>query len=607
MKPPTNLRALVRARQQYRKITTMLLTGALLGAGLVALSWTHPAPALAAPGSVCEPENGATGSLHAKSLFVPLRNMINDANRPLTQAHWDESMASYQAMGIENVIIQYVASYGLVGDEWSAWFPNTDAQGAIFSPPSAASLTPDFALSLERILAAAKSSGMTVTVGLGLNEKEWFSNAAGKGWKDASWLKEQAALANRSASLIWEAYGEEFGDTISGWYLPYEVEGYHLSHPSTGASMPEALDPYIEHYAKTVSEHVVAISGKTQVIVSPLFSANTQNPTGFVEQNRLKAWTTAWAKVFRETKVSVVAPQDGAGSGKNTPTDITRWFTATTQAQSVSGNPNAQVWGNAEIYRDQNPGAKNMGVNQISQNLKAMRAGGATQMAMFSAVSVESIAGHSGAARKAPFVEAYRRWVAGECAPATKLSAPRNLLASTGTAGSDAEPASSLNSSTTVKIAWNSSIATAPPERIDQATAGYQVVRDGRVIAEYGRDSGPEATMFHTDQAMQPGRTYVYQVHAFDSWGTFSLKPATVQVTVPWTSAALAVRDGDEGVFNVARNAPFTVTRDPDAVTISGQELSPIAADGELIPSATYGDEITDAGAIGNPEETRYF
>lgn len=607
------MRVLGRGGAGVARTVGVLGAGVLVAAGLVVGVAAAPAEAVTAPAGALV---SAEGGIAPSSTFIVPQWAGYDSGPPQqtwiewTQGDWEASLTALKAVGLSDVVLQMTALNRGPDEDgnilFEPYFENRDQSGKVIYPEAGEGVDlPETRAQLGRALAAAKKVGVTVTIGVGLSEGEWFSGAPAatkQGWEDPVWLAQEADRAIRSIKAIWAAYGTAYRDTISGWYLPYELEGYELGKwesTTKWVPAPEKADPYVTKYLGPVSNAAVAVSGKTRVMVSPLFDADTDNPTGMTETAALAAWEAVWEKVFTTTKVTVVAPQDGAGSGTSTTDeDLERWIGATVNAKIASQIPAATVWGNAENYRDQNKAVDNMAVRSHTEHLAAMKRAGATKLMTFSAHRLDPVEGHDNADINTPFYAAYKKWVSGALFPAQAMTAPASFTAVGGSGTADpGHPDAAVDEITTARLTWK--VAAPTSSDPDRVPVGYLVLRDGRHIAEYPPPVDDGDAMVHVDRQLQPGRTYTYQVVAFDAWGSYSPAAAAVNITVPWTPSALVARDGKEGDFNVARNAPYSVTKTADGVRFDTAGLAQPAVGTSLDTAAAYKDPVEVPGVIG--------
>ncbi|RLP76784.1 DUF4434 domain-containing protein [Mycetocola tolaasinivorans] len=549
----------------------------------------------------CIPANGDTdGRINPSAVFVRI-SYNNPSGKPqFSPEDWLESLGPLKDSSVEGIIVQAVAEARIIDNkpvpEWVPYFSNRDVvTSKPIYPPFSGNRT-GLDKQLGYVLQAAKKLGLEVTIGLGVDQPTWFKPAAG--WNNPDWLRVEADRAAATIRTIWAEFGADYAGTIVGWYLPYEIEGYRMNRFSGTGANSDNTRAYVDDYLAPTSRAAMEITDLPNILVSPLFSPMTRSPQSSDEFERLGGWERTWARVFSTTSVNIVAPQDGAGSGKTDESDIARWFAPLVSARDRSGTPGAQVWGNAENYRDQNAGITHMGVRQLSRNLAAMKRAGATDLIMFSIHVMDPRV-----PRDEPYARAYRAWVAGESAPKSRLGAPQDASISVGIEG---DPL------TTARVTWGASTPLAPvtlpegastPEEITETeytVAGYQVRRDGRVIAEYPAE-GPN---IHLDHQLSPGRTAVYQVWAFDYWGTFSPSTEPLMAVVEWTGGALEMRDPAPSVdaFNLAFGAPYALSKTAEGVSVGASGIGPVSTPIAIDP-AFYPDIPEPLAPVLEPNE----
>lgn len=567
-------------RSVARRCAQWLLSS-LLVAGMLVVVPTVSASAADSLGACVAPGSGVQ-RLSPSAAFV-LPDRLQKASGSLYElSDWVALFGELKQSGFESVVTQFTARVNTNDHTWEVFFPGS----GIYTPATPDTTGPSSRSgTLERILAAAKQQGMKVTIGLGLDESAWFND---KTWQGKAEMDAEAARANRAIDAIWAQYSARYANVIDGWYLPYEFEGYNLD-VSANAGLYKGA--YVDRYLKPVSAHAVAVSGKTNISVSPLFTAAR---TASLDTTLRDRWTDFWKYVFNTTAVSIVAPQDGRGSGKNTLAAVKDWLAATTAAKTASTNPLAQVWGNAEAYRDQNTGVHVMPITMLAESLQAMRDGGATRMITFSASTFDAIPGHIGGSGsdRAAFAAAYREWVTtGACSSGGDVSAPGSPLAVTGKAVGENTTEGAID--TNVTLSWMPS--TSSSTNAGRMPVAYQIRRDGRLIAEVTHNAAaPSTRLEFQDYQQQPGRTLVYTIQAYDGWGVLSPVSTQAVVTIPWTSAALESRSVP-GKFNVARNAPFTVTNTESQPAVGAGGLAKPSNDSAVAAgddSGKYGDEV---------------
>jgi hypothetical protein len=72
---------------------------------------------------------------------------------------------------------------------------------------------------VARSLAAAKTAGLGVWLGLNWTDDWWA-----KGTLDQAWLDQQFTVAANTAKELWSKYGAAYGPQIAGFYTPLEID-----------------------------------------------------------------------------------------------------------------------------------------------------------------------------------------------------------------------------------------------------------------------------------------------------------------------------------------------------------------------------------------------
>jgi len=531
---------------------------------------------------------------------------------------WEIVFRQFRDSGMTGAVIIHTAKYNEQTGKWRVYTP---ADGALWAQNvKEENKYGSRQHVLQRILQAARHTGIKVTIGLQLREDYWFNKG---GWKDRAWIDGEAARAIDLATQIWRQYGKggrsgDYSDVIAGWYLPYEVMGANYLD-GNDSPHEQGIDVYVAGYLKPVTKALIALGGPDHIVASPFFSQSAPQPTA-KDLKRLQAWKTLWTRAFSESHLSVVAPQDGLGAAHATRDNMAPWFSAVLEARdaalparSVMYPPaaEAEVWGNAENYRDQNRGINHMPIKSLTKNLAAMKTAGVENLIMFSMhrLNGEERSYHGAAQYNVSFAEAYRRWaVEGECSRVPP-GVPGNFTVSLGEGGtlSDSssiaieEDAGALNRIDTATLSW-SAAHVADVTRIDQRIEGYVIVRNGRKIAEISPftldakgqlvSAEPKSVLTFHDPQLVPGETYTYHVSAFDAWGTSSPSSPPVSVTVPLRA------EQREQTDNLAAGKPYTVTRS-DQVQIDGVGLRPATGQSNNLPATTYLERMRSAATDG--------
>lgn len=211
---------------------------------------------------------------------------------------------------------------------------------------------------VRKSLKYAKSHGLKIWLGLSWS-KEWWKKYA----NDQVWLEKEFALSVQIADDLWRLYGNDFGGTIAGFYLPMEMDNYNFPTFESQNRMA--------YFYKRICEHIHSKMNK-QVMVSP-FCADA----GFMNQDK---WQKMWEYILNAAAIDVINLQDGCGAsedGKRTHTTVATvasWFAATKNAIQKA-RPSVQLWSNLEtfdmeghekIYTTKNPA-------RIHQQIRAVK------------------------------------------------------------------------------------------------------------------------------------------------------------------------------------------------------------------------------------------
>lgn len=615
---------------------------------------TGPGVALSAGGPerpACADGAGEAASQRLAGAFVrPDVGPSQDTAPWWSAADWQATFDSMRQICLDQIILQWTARTwagphpppGVTDPNWPSERPpdcvTADSAGR-FVQPLYPSSDPVWAANARRplsgtcqpltdrpidqvglALAAAKASGMTMWLGLQVDEPVWFDT----GSTNPTWLLGpdypdrvggQALLSQRLARDLWSAYGPngtlgDYQDTIAGFYLPFEANNQFFPPGS-----PQATN--FGNYLGVVSRYIHELPDGHDlgVMTSPVqhaqIGASADDPT----QQALRAnWTDTLTEWLSQSEVTVVAPQSGTGMQWTSTADLGVWARAARDAvnrlpdgRNAGGTP-VRLWANMEIYSIE--GADNMPVDHLLRDMTATNSAGA-EVDMFVAFSVRHLddtPGHPGARRNSLYRSAYLHYLTTGRLPAQRVDPPAVLPDTLPATRLTAAPTSA--NGTTVSLQWQvvPSSGTHPdPEAPDvpvRPVAGYQVFRDGLPIAQVPQpltddevdgfpaaDTATNAGMTgFTDTNLQPGRSYRYQVASFDPFGNLSPMTDAATVHTP-TNAGSATADGP-GPADLAVHAAYAITDttvDPSQLTDGSADPPPVA-DHLVRPNGTYPD-----------------
>lgn len=472
-----------------------------------------------------------------------------------------------------------------------------------------------------QLLAAAKTSGIKVWLGLQIDEPAWFDAAN----SDATWLLGpsypdqvggQALLSRQIAADLWDHYGPngsvgDFTDTIAGFYLPFEADNQYF--PSGSPQMTAYGD-----YLRAVSGYLHQLPDGTNlgVMIAPVQHTQIGAPATDPQQQALRgAWTDTLTDWLSRSGVTVVAPQDATGMQTSSPADLGAWAMAARDAIdrlpdgiNADGLP-VELWSDTEVYSVQ--GVPDMSLNRILDDMAATNSTGADVHTFvgFSAYNFDNTPGHPNAPLNNIYHSAYLRYLATGNLPVQRIDPPAVLPHS--------QPATRLTAilpdpdGATIGLRWR---VAAPhsvhpdhrqPDSMVWPVTGYQVFRDGQPIIQlpqpFTNHLGPNGfptpdtvtnagMLGFSDTNLQPGRTYAYQVAAFDPFGNLSPLTDTVRVTLPLDAGSAA--SAATGGVDVAVHAPYAITdtvADPAKLTDGSLDPPPIG-DHLVLPNGPGAD-----------------
>jgi len=361
---------------------------------------------------------------------------------------------------------------------------------------------------LGRALSAADTAGITEYVGLATND-DWWTNYA----NNATWLSDQATLANELADDIAASYGSH--TSFGGWYLPFEVDNWNFTTSSSWSAM--------ETFYTTVADHLHTLTPGLPVIIAPFF-----NTAGGQTSSQ---WTTMWESILANAPIDVVALQDGIGDGHATNGQLASWYAATDTA-ITNASPSTQLWADTETYDTSfHPLAIAAVVADMGQEQPYV-----SDFLSFSydhydsPVQVGSL-----------YDTTYRDYVTNGTVETNAPTTPTGLSATAANA-------------LTVNLSWTASSD-------DTGVAGYQIYRNGTLV----KTLLGSATSF-TDGQLDPSTTYTYSVAAFDAAGNVSATSSTASATTP---------SGPSNPTNLASGKSYTATLTADpSYPDSGGELT---------------------------------
>jgi|GEM_PF-58522 len=181
---------------------------------------------------------------------------------------------------------------------------------------------------IDICLSNAKKAGVKVFIGLNMSDKWWSANFS------ENWLYKQMADGNKIADELVSKYKNKYGDTMYGWYWPWEVDNAHAVSAENQAVLAKAINIDLDHLNE--------ITPSMPFMMSPYMNSKS----GMADDN-CKMWSAILSKVHFKNG-DIFAPQDGVGAGGLNVDQLSRWFEKIRQA--VNTKSGLKLWANVESF-----------------------------------------------------------------------------------------------------------------------------------------------------------------------------------------------------------------------------------------------------------------
>jgi len=253
---------------------------------------------------------------------------------------WRRELSAMQEAGFSQVIIQSVVDLdaGHVTDPGTMQAHTSRVAHAIF-PSSIPGWESVSSNSLGYALQAAQEYDMQVMIGLVKDASWWhfgWNLRDTNNWRN--WAQVNAELNSKVISEIWDLYGEQFGDVISGFYYVNEIWNF----PLFNAEIANILGSNIRDIRTALS----SVSRTHPLAVSPFFNTTTSTTTAGQAQQQLNH-ILSYAQL---SPMDILMPQDSVGPNsvnQNWPATLVPWMNA---YANVARNNNLRFWINHENF-----------------------------------------------------------------------------------------------------------------------------------------------------------------------------------------------------------------------------------------------------------------
>ena len=495
-------------------------------------------------------------------MFVATELVTHD--NPWTQEDWNHAVRQLKDAGMDKIVLQYAVQYYSESYKVYYYTPSFEDPGENVNNRQQ---------TIEYALNACRDNGVQLWLGLHLAEDMWFSSM-NAGFRDigedgkSEFLTTSAEFSKKVFDDLWAQYGAEYGDVIGGWYLPYEFNN------TVGETARTRL---VQDFYAPLTEHMKQVTPDKQIMVSPLiYPPMLTEPT----QEMLNTWEMLCYDVWANSRVDIIAPQDGCGWESSVRENLPPYYEAMVRAKEAAqterdrkGWGRAVAWNNPELYSM--TGSNTMTMQRFGANMQTLDqyVEEHVSFSLHSLVYFDDLTKAGTNPTNRAFYEAYLRMVqqGGLTQPEQPIPAPSGLSAA-------------------VENEFDAALSWERLELEDPAlpVAGYQIRREDVNDPEAGaillRDvpqpAEGEQTVTTVDAQLEPGHTYRYSVYAYDGAGNLSGQPAVTEVTIDSTAVALKTVSAKQTVSPLAvsayglDNAPL-VSGDLSALTAGGMEVVP--------------------------------
>lgn len=282
---------------------------------------------------------------------------------PWDEARWNNELAAMKQVGMSSLVLTASISDSTAYQTGSHLGAKTAYYPTTVSGYQRASIAGTPVDVVGAALKSAKSFGITVWLGLQVDNTTWF----GSGQIDPAWLANQAALAGSIAQDLWAQYGSEYQDTIAGWYVPYENNNYDAV-VSGSLNRPMIMHTFFSQLSTAIDAvHSGTFQPQKPIMISPFYFSALANSSDYQE---------FWRISLAGTSIDVVALQayaDLTNSYQETDNArasmVSQWTAAVARGVAEAGS-GAQTWANIELFQS-NP---NIGAATMKYALVAIQA-----------------------------------------------------------------------------------------------------------------------------------------------------------------------------------------------------------------------------------------
>lgn len=344
---------------------------------------------------------------------------------------------------------------------------------------------------VEACLKNAQEAGIKVFLGLNFSD-EWWSKR-----NDTAWIFDRVEEGNKIADELWNRYRSKYPDAFYGWYWCWEVDNANFRSfdlINSKKLLADAIKLQLEHLENT--------GKRLPFMLAPYMDWKLSTPGGYARM---------WEYVFKNSGMKagdIFAPQDGIGAGGLSFNNYAKWFSELRKA--VDSKPGIQMWATIETFDIKDWTAATM--DRLIRQLTDLR------QYVDDYVTFAYSHYYSPNIIVPGFHRIYTEYVKTGSIEAEPPSTPTNLKVDAVSQGK-------------ALISWNNSVD-------NVGVCGYYVFRNGKKIYNLQvKRKGNKTTIIMdaetamTDSRLEPGKSYAYEVQAYDFAGNVSSKAGPVVIT----------------------------------------------------------------------------
>ena len=495
------------------------------------------------------------------------------------QSKWNTAADQLVAAGIDTMVVQYAVQY------WSA-ASKTFYYPATFETPQNSGNQHQIRQH-EYILKAAKAKGLKVYLGLHIAEDLWFS-AMDKGFPDLNFLTDSVNYSKQVFDDLWNLYRTEYGSVIEGWYLPFEY-----NNSVTGS----AKDRLINSFYAPLTSYIKSVTPSKLIMISPLIYTDLKPAAN---QTNLNICYNTTKDVYANSRVDIIAPQDGCGWESSVAENIGEWYAAMQRAKNDAqvirnqkGFGPAYFWNNPECYSMAGAG---MNMRRLMGNMSAVDQY-VDKHVSFSIHSLVYLSQTNNADMENKlFYDAYKYIYDNDAffVPQNAIPAPTGVSAV-------------IENGYDVNLTWNAvnlqngymPIASYIVKRKRTGQQDSEAVK----LTEAKQLYGQTGVISYKDAQIESGEGYEYLIYALDATGNISASPARVSVNCPETGMEIDRRYINKnfagGLSVIYGNANGIQSADGSTVRLTDGQQGALITDWALQRNQWFGVQKQSGADIG--------